>query len=409
MRPLVETLHLRGIFFILTATMRWMLSPPTARVSAFATGRITFWGGESFTLKKVLGSGLSGSPCFVDDISTTTCRAVTSSAVSSFADTPLASDGAHLLKGLDIYSVPADGDNHPLAVYGIESEKPSNVDATGNQSLPILLLHGRTWSSVPVFHLHLQDGGFGDPNGSGEQSRSLMEALLAMGLQPYAMDFRGFGGTPHDKSGYVEPNRCVEDAETVLQWIADRHDLPSDAPALLGWSQGALVAQMVAQKTQPFLSKLVLYGSIYDPLVRYPRDPLYASKPNRTKTSNTFDDAIEDFTLEGTIPPEPARKFAEAALVADPIKAPWRHLYQFNNCDPARVRVPTLVLAGDQDPYAPLHVQQELFTNLGRGCDRTWSILTNCDHAVHLLEGRHRMTNIVASFIQNGKRSEQTH
>ena len=167
------------------------------------------------------------------------------------------------------------------------------------------------------------------------------------------------------------------------------------------------MAQLAAQKTHPLLSKLVLYGSIYDPLVRYMREPLYASKEKRTRTRmrNSFDDAIEDFTLEGTIPPEPAKVFAEAALITDPIKAQWVHTYQFNNCDPARVHVPTLVIAGDQDPYAPLHVQQELFTNLARGCDRTWSILSNCDHAVHLLEGRERMINIVVSFAQNGKRT----
>ena len=100
--------------------------------------------------------------------------------------------------------------------------------------------------------------------------------------------------------------------------------------------------------------------------------------------------------------------FAEAALVTDPIKAVWKHVYQFNNCDPARVHVPTLVVAGDQDPYAPLHVQQELFCNLGRGSDRTWSILADADHAAHLLdEAMYRFANITTSFITNGKRGEE--
>lgn len=66
-------------------------------------------------------------------------------------------------------------------------------------------------------------------------------------------------------------------------------------------------------------------------------------------------------------------------------------------------------VAGDQDPYAPLHMQGELFANLGRGSDRTWSILADADHAVHLLDGRARFANIVTSFIQNGKRSEDIH
>lgn len=323
-----------------------------------------------------------------------------------FEDTPLGQNGTHLMDGLDHYTVPAMDDGHPLSVFGISSKDP--VQKQDKKSLkPILLLHGRTWSAVPVYHL------LGGPKnrGNGIESRSLMEALLAKGLQPYTMDFRGFGGTHKDEAGCVEPYRCVHDCETVLEWISERHGLlPSkdDPPALLGWSQGALVAQLAAQKSRPALSKVILYGSIYDPLVRYPREPLYRLNPPENKQIiNQFDDAIEDFTVEGTIPPEPARLFAEAALVADPVKAVWRHQYQFNNCDPARVHVPCLVVAGDQDPYCGLHVQQELFANLGRESDRTWSILSGSDHACHLLDGRFRLINTVVSFVQNGKRTMQ--
>jgi pimeloyl-ACP methyl ester carboxylesterase len=351
-------------------------------------------------------------------------------------------EGAALLDGLDIYSVPALDDHHPLAVYGLDSTTTSTTTTTSTnlgggftkQRHPIVLLHGRTWSSVPVYHLlggnwtqqsRLPNTASSNATSDSHESRSLMEALLHMGLQPYAMDFRGFGGTPSDDTGYVEPLRCVKDVQSVLLWIAQRHGTPleqvgeapdirpaiSDAsvmPALLGWSQGALVAQLVAQYHPEALSKLVLYGSIYDPLVRYPREPLYRiNEPNASRTPNTFNDAIEDFTVQGTIPPEPARLFAEAALVSDPVKAVWKHLYQFNNCDPARVHVPTLVVAGDQDPYAPLHVQQELFCNLGRGSDRTWSILADADHAAHLLnQVRHRFVNITTSFVKNGKRGQ---
>jgi len=340
---------------------------------------------------------------------------------AEIADTNLLSSeaGSDLLDGLDVYTVPASGDDHPLTVYGIDSETPkmlSEADASSNLR-PVLLLHGRTWSCVPVYHL------LGGPKhkegGSEHESRSLMEALLESGLQPYAMDFRGFGGTPPDHTGCVEPNRCVEDVETALQWIAKRHGLDSthtddkyallhaEMPALLGWSQGALVAQLTAQKSPHLMSKLTLYGSIYDPMVRYARSPLYQSdNPNAASSNeliaNTLDSAMEDFTVEGTIPPEPALRFGEAALVADPNKAIWTHVYQFNNVDPSRVHVPTLVVAGDQDPYAPMRVQAELFANLGDGADRTWSILSDADHAVHLLDGRSRFTKIVTNFVKNG-------
>ena len=190
-------------------------------------------------------------------------------------------------------------------------------------------------------------------------------------------------------------------------------------PVVLGWSQGALIAQLVAQKSPSLLSKLVLYGSIYDPLVRYPRAPLYASSSfsqqldaqehvvvavKNERVKNSYDGAIEDFTIEGTIPPDPAKLFAHAALLCDPYKVQWTSLHEFNNVDPARVHVPTLVVAGDQDPYCPLRAQQELFCNLGRGADRCWSIMSGADHAIHLLDGRERFVQIVKSFVENGRR-----
>jgi pimeloyl-ACP methyl ester carboxylesterase len=354
-------------------------------------------------------------------------------ATLSFETTHLGKHGTALLDGLDIYSVPAEDDGHPLAVYGIQSQEPvqyqerddddddDDPDADSNKSSslwPILLLHGRTWSSVPVYHL------LGGPKlkaqeGEEFESRSMMESLLAKGLQPYAMDFRGFGGTHADRSGCISPTRCVNDTASVLKWILNRHGMTgskstAEQTTLLGWSQGALVAQLLAQKASShhLFGKLVLYGSIYDPQFRYPREPLYQQKlensqggKERAPIQNIFNDAIEDFTVEGTIPPKPARMFAEAALICDPIKAVWTQQYQFNNCDPGRIHVPTLVVAGDQDPYAPVRVQKDLFVGLGRS-DRSWSILADCDHAIHMLEGRKRLNKIIVSFVQSCKKTE---
>lgn len=386
-------------------------------LSLLSTRTIAFRPGSSLALRKVtpilgnLGNQVRSKTIASDNVRSNTRCGMT------IADTALGntSCGKDLLNGLDVYTVPASGDEHPLSVYGIDSESPLQSTHDSNLVRPILLLHGRTWSSIPVYHL------LGGPQREekGEESRSLMETFRENGLQPYAMDFRGFGGTPPDATNCVEPMRCVADVETVLKWIAERHGMVSskvngneesgiEMPALLGWSQGALVAQMAAQKSEPLISKLVLYGSIYDPMVRYPRDPLYTISPVDAETAiqNTRDSAMEDFTIEGTISHDTAMQFAEASMVSDPVKANWQHLYQFNNLDPARVHVPTLVVAGDQDPYAPLHVQQELYANLGRGSDRTWSILADADHAVHLLDGRERFSNIVTSFVQNGKRSD---
>jgi hypothetical protein len=122
-----------------------------------------------------------------------------SKCVKTIADTAIGmtTEGKALLDGLEVFTVPASGDCHPLAVYGIDNDSNSSIDS----ARPILLLHGRTWSSVPVYHL------LGGPlkKNKGLESRSLMEALYEKGLQPYAMDFRGFGGTPMDATKCVEP------------------------------------------------------------------------------------------------------------------------------------------------------------------------------------------------------------
>src|SRR5215218_2928645 len=62
----------------------------------------------------------------------------------------------------------------------------------GLASARILLIHGRTWSSLPNFDLQVP----------GEQ-RSFMTALSGMGLDVYAVDLRGYGATPRDASGFL--------------------------------------------------------------------------------------------------------------------------------------------------------------------------------------------------------------
>ncbi|GMI30912.1 hypothetical protein TeGR_g2937, partial [Tetraparma gracilis] len=53
----------------------------------------------------------------------------------------------HLLSNLDVLSVPSTLDEHPLTVYR------SNKARAPKATTPVLLLHGRTWSSLPVYNL----------------------------------------------------------------------------------------------------------------------------------------------------------------------------------------------------------------------------------------------------------------
>jgi pimeloyl-ACP methyl ester carboxylesterase len=398
------------------------------------------------------------------------------SSSSCINDTTLRDAGYNnLLKGLDVHTVPSEMDDHPLAVYSIQ-QKPEEDKDDSIARTPVLLLHGRTWSSVPVYHLigdkENNDNNNND-NDNDDSNFSLMEALYNTGyIQPYTMDFRGFGGTPKDKDGYVEPLKCVRDVISVLKWIHQTENKTTEAatgeggpplppPALLGWSHGALIAQIVAQRHPEHLSKLILYSSIYNPNIKYSIPPPYedsiekkqrqssSSSSNLSQSSssatllghtdhddfplhemtapNEYDYAMADFTnyfdtfkpassssssSSGTNtttgqqqyqPPKSAKLFANAALISDPIKAQWWNLHQLNECHPSQLSsTPTMVIVGDNDPYSPSILQAELFCNLGSvGVDRVWSIVANADHAVHLSEERGRFVKSVGSFLQS--------
>jgi pimeloyl-ACP methyl ester carboxylesterase len=221
-----------------------------------------------------------------------------------------------------------------------------------------------------------------------------------------------------------------------MDWITKRHgrDIGDDStrgsstgrlPALLGWSQGALVAQLYAQRRDAHrsMSDLILYGTIYDPNVRYPRRPLYdpidvtVTAGTTTSSSslgmakapeveNTVEASLEDFTIPGTISGDAAHGFSSLAMLSDPIKAAWHDLHEFDVCDPSHVRVPTLVIVGSKDPYVRLDAQMSLFKQLGTE-DKAMYVVPNCDHAVHLLKARGMFLKVVTGFLErnDGPRS----
>ncbi|PYR60178.1 MAG: hypothetical protein DMF85_05835 [Acidobacteria bacterium] len=156
------------------------------------------------------------------------------------------------------HDVTAD-DGHRIAVWEKHASPENAV---------ILLIHGRTWSSLPNFDLDVP----------GER-RSVMDAFVASGLTAYAIDLRGYGATPRDASGCLSPDRAVADVKAVTDWIAQNDGRGGRArrPAILGLSRGALVAASFAQQYPDRVSALVLLGFGYDPDVRFQRTPDAAS------------------------------------------------------------------------------------------------------------------------------------
>ncbi len=272
------------------------------------------------------------------------------------------------------FTVPVEG--HPIAVW---ARLPAAPRAT------ILLIHGRTWSSRPDFDLQVPG-----------LRRSVMQSLADRGIAAYAVDLRGYGGTPRDASGFDTPTRAAADVVAVLKWIAARHPA-LDKPALLGWSNGAMVAQLVAQRSPARVSSVTLFG--FTPAPEYnipaPAEPAPKVVP---KTRNTAGSAVSDFITPQVTPPAVIKAFAVAALAADPVYAEWTDEDEWSALSAERIVVPILVIHGANDPGASPALAGQFLAAVSSP-SRSYVVLPVADHCAQLEDTHDAFISAVAEFI----------
>lgn len=290
---------------------------------------------------------------------------------------------------LEKHFVPSDLDGHEICVF--EKKLESRPESCPKNT--IILLHGRTWSAIPVFNLIYE----GSDDKKKVHNLSTMDLLAKEGIDVYAVDFRGFGGTLRDSTGWLTPSKCVADLKSVVDWLKKEKNI--SAPTILGWSQGGLVAQLYAQKYPESISGVILYASIYDPKMIYPRQTFLSKLPEAPRRKTTVEQAIEDFTLPGSISDESAFEFAASALKSDPVKVDWTSLHEFNEAVPARITVPTLIIHGSDDPYLAKDSQNHLFSRIST-FDKAYVQLPCADHCAHLIDSRFSFVHHVTSFLK---------
>ena len=266
-------------------------------------------------------------------------------------------------------------DGHRLMLW----EKRPATRAKGE----ILLLHGRTWSALPNFDLHV----------AGQQV-SLMNALVAEGYAVFALDQRGYGATARDTSGWLTPTRAVDDVAATTDWIA-AHSPSFRRPAVLGYSRGSATAMLAAQKYPKRVSALVMYAPYYN-VVERPAVPEEPRTPPRAATTDTA--AAEDFITPESTPAGVKAAYVKAARASDPVRVDWRREGQFSVLDPAKLRVPTLLLHGERDPYAAGAALPTFFAKIATN-DKWWIVLAGTDHVAHL-ERTSAFAKAIAGFLQ---------
>ena len=266
-------------------------------------------------------------------------------------------------------------DGHKVTVY---SRIANNPKAT------ILLIHGRTWSALPDFDLI-----------TPQEDLSMMNALASQGYAVYAVDLRGYGKTPRNANGWNVPNQAATDVSTVLDDIDRRH--PNlKGTSVFGWSYGSMVALLTAQQYPQKVKSLMLYGFPVDTEIELDDGPKNKLPPRKATTAKA---AAEDFIIPGTISQHAIDAYVKASIKADPVRADWHQLGQWNQLDPTKVKVPTLLLQAEADPYMNMDADALFFKKLATK-DKQWVILSNADHAALLESARFKLYQAVTSFME---------
>lgn len=303
------------------------------------------------------------------------------SACGAPRDAPIAEDAADpgvtsvAAVELERHTVPSDG--HAMAVW---EKSPLEAPAA-----VVVLVHGRTWSTVPDFDLHAPG-----------ENLSLMDGLVERSLAAYGVDLRGYGETPRDESGWNTPGQAADDVAAVLRWVRARH--PGAPVHLFGWSLGSMVAQLVAQREPDLVDRLVLFGYPTRPGADRPVEEPEGDPPMAATTAEA---AASDFIVPGSIRQSAIDAYVEAALRADPVRTDWTHGHEWNELDPAEVTVPTLILQGEHDPLSPSASLALLFDGLGSP-DKAWVVVPGGDHAAFLETPRAYFLATLDAFLTRG-------
>jgi dienelactone hydrolase len=198
--------------------------------------------------------------------------------------------------------------------------------------------------------------------------RQLADALARRGIAVLRMDDRGTGASGGTFKGSTSAD-FAEDVRAGLAYLRTRPEIRAERLGVLGHSEGAIIAPMVAEK-EPTLRAIVLLAGIAQP----GRTALHFQLKNNIEHNTKLTPEMRDSQI-AEIP-----KTIDAMMARDP----WMKF--FLTYDPAptmrRVKTPVLILTGSRDQQAaPEQVAlQEAAFKEGGNTDVTARVLPDLNH-----------------------------
>lgn len=245
--------------------------------------------------------------------------------------------------------LPFTQENVSLERNGVKLHLECMTQANAKPAKQILLVHGLTYSS------HEFDVDYAD--------YSLARYLASQGYAVWRLDIAGYGSSAEVKDGFM-PNSdyAAEDIAAAVKTIVEKSG--QKKIDVLGWSWGTVTSSRFAAKHPEHVRKLVLYAPILT--------GLGAHDVTNAFNHNTWEHAAGDFqTLkDGSID----YSICEPAVVATFQSNAWRYdkesspnggrkdllVADSKSLIPfASLKVPTLVIYGDKDPYINMKAMEQ--------------------------------------------------
>ena len=198
--------------------------------------------------------------------------------------------------------------------------------------------------------------------------RQIADSLARRGIAVLRMDDRGTGASGGTFKGSTSAD-FAEDARAGLAYLRTRPEIRADRLGVLGHSEGALIAPMVADK-EPTLRAIVLLAGI--------AQPGYSALHFQLKNMIEHDPKLTPEMRDSQIAEIPKR--IEGMMAADP----WMKFFLTYEPAPTmrRVKTPVMILTGSRDQQAvPEQVAlQEAAFREGGNKDVTARVVPDVNH-----------------------------
>ena len=258
------------------------------------------------------------------------------------------------------YAAPAGA---PYSAEEVKLRTPAGFTLAGTLTIPNHAAGARLPAVVLITGSGSQDRDEGTPYlEHWRPFREIADTLSRRGIAVLRLDDRGVGGSDAGPANATSAD-FAKDIRAALVWLRTRADIDPARLGLVGHSEGAIIAPMIAA-TDPALHAVVLIaGPASRGRVILEAQRRYLFQRDTTRSAAARDSLVQAANIE-----------ADSAY-----RAPgWMHF--FADYDPLptarRVRAPTLVLQGETDRQIPASEARLLANAMRAAGNRRVTLLT---------------------------------